>query len=99
MASACQRVEKRLQASSLRLEPAVKSAYQAAESRLRNANTSLRHLSPYGVLERGYSITLDDEGRVVRGVDGLAKGMRLKTRLADGVAISVVEDVSKEGAA
>ena len=80
-----------------RLVPAIAAAYQRAESRLKTADTSLRHLSPYGVLERGYSITLNAEGRVVRGVLGLAPGARLMTRLADGTATSVVESVNREG--
>ena len=91
--------ERRLQRVALRLDPAMTSAYQRAESRLKTAAAGLRHLSPYGVLERGYSISLNAEGRVVRGVEGLAPGARLMTRLADGTAMSVVESVSQEGAA
>ena len=91
--------ERRLQRVELRLNPAMTVAYQRAESRLKTAAAGLRHLSPYGVLERGYSITLDAEGRVVRGVEGLAPGARLTTRLADGTATSVVETISREGAA
>ncbi|MBO7686225.1 MAG: exodeoxyribonuclease VII large subunit [Kiritimatiellae bacterium] len=91
--------ENRLQRMALRLEPVVSAAYQRAESRLKTAATSLRHLSPYGVLERGYSITLNADGRVVRGVEGLAPGARLTTRLADGSADSVVEAVSRGGTA
>ena len=91
--------ERRLQRVELRLNPAMTVAYQRAESRLKTAAAGLRHLSPYGVLERGYSITLDAEGRVVRGVEGLAPGTRLTTRLADGTATSVVETISREGAA
>ena len=91
--------ERRLQRVELRLAPAMAAAYQRAENRLKTSATGLRHLSPYGVLERGYSITLNAEGRVVRGVEGLAPGMRLTTRLADGTVASVVEDVCAEGAA
>lgn len=97
--SACQRSENRLQAASLRLDPAVKSAYQRAESRLKACDTSLRHLSPFGVLERGYSIALDEKGRVVRGVEGIVPGMRMTTRLVDGTVTSVVEAAEREGAA
>ena len=88
--------ERRLQRTALRLEPVMSAAYLRAESRLKNAATGLRHLSPYGVLERGYSITLNAEGRVVRGVQGLAPGARLTTRLAGGTATSVVESVNQE---
>ena len=88
--------ERRLQRVELRLNPAMTVAYQRAESRLKTAAAGLRHLSPYGVLERGYSITFDAEGRVVRGVQGLAPGARLTTRLAGGTATSVVESVNQE---
>ena len=89
-------LENRLQRMALRLEPVVAAAYQRAESRLKTAATSLRHLSPYGVLERGYSITLSSEGRVVRGLEGLAPGARLTTRLLDGSVSSVVETVKQQ---
>ena len=91
--------ENRLQRMALRLDPMVSSAYQRAESRLKTAATSLRHLSPYGVLERGYSITLNADGRVVRGVEGLTQGMHLTTRLVDGMVASAVEAVKQEGTA
>ena len=88
-----------MQAAALRLDPAMKVAFQRAENRLKTCAAGLNHLSPYGVLERGYSITMDDSGHVVRGVKGLAEGTRLTTRLADGSATSVVERISMEGAA
>ena len=91
--------ERRLQRMELRLDPAMASACQRAEGRLNTAATSLRHLSPYGVLERGYSIALDADGRVVRGVEGLRPGACLTTRFADGTATSVVKSVDMEGAA
>jgi exodeoxyribonuclease VII large subunit len=93
------RYERRMQAAALRLDPAMKVAFQRAENRLKTCAAGLTHLSPYGVLERGYSITMDDAGRVVRGVKGLAEGAQLTTRLADGSATSVVERITMEGAA
>ncbi len=44
----------------------------------------LRALSPLGVLARGWSLTTDESGRIVRGVAGLAAGDALITRLGDG---------------
>lgn len=55
-----------------------------------------RLLAAYDVerqLERGYSITLDDEGRLVRSVSALAPGAVLATRFADGTARSEVTRV------
>jgi exodeoxyribonuclease VII large subunit len=57
-----------------------------------------RLLTAYDVerqLERGYTLTLDVEGRVVRTVDAAAPGTVITTRFADGTADSVVESVRK----
>lgn len=54
-----------------------------------------RLLAAYDVdrqLERGYTLTLDDEGHLVRSVAAAAPGRVLVTRFADGRARSVVED-------
>ena len=61
------------------------------EGRLERARESLRLLSPYGVLKRGYSITTDSSGAVVKDASALGAGERLLTRFASGRATSVVE--------
>lgn len=56
-----------------------------------------RLLAAYDVtrqLERGYTLTLDAEGKVVRRAGSLEHGARLTTRFADGTAVSVVEAVA-----
>ena len=50
----------------------------------------LELLSPYGVLERGYSLTTDASGVVVSDAARLKPGARLVTRFAAGSAESVV---------
>lgn len=55
-----------------------------------------RLVSAYDVerqLERGYTITLDAHGRLVRDARSLAPGSSIRTRFADGTARSVVEAV------
>jgi len=55
-----------------------------------------RLLAAYDVhrqLERGYSLTLDARGRIVRSVAHLAPGDVLVTRLVDGTVRSAVADV------
>ncbi len=55
-----------------------------------------RLLAAYDVdrqLERGYTLTLDDGGRIVRHAAALAPGQRVVTRFADGSAHSVVDAV------
>jgi exonuclease VII large subunit len=44
-------------------------------------------------LERGYTLTLGHDGRIVRSVTGLATGAMLVTRFADGTAVSDVRQV------
>lgn len=56
-----------------------------------------RLLAAYDVdrqLERGYTLTLDDGGRVVRSVAALSIGAALTTRFSDGTARSRVESVA-----
>jgi exodeoxyribonuclease VII large subunit len=43
-------------------------------------------------LERGYSVTRDADGRVVRSATGIGSGDLLFTRLSDGVVVSAVTD-------
>ena len=44
-------------------------------------------------LERGYTLTLDSEGRIVRGAGSLTSGIEMITRFADGTAWSTVSNV------
>jgi exodeoxyribonuclease VII large subunit len=56
--------------------------------------TRRRLLAAYDVgrqLERGYTLTLDTDGRLVRSVGAVTTGQVLVTRFADGTARSVVE--------
>ncbi|MGH7758802.1 MAG: exodeoxyribonuclease VII large subunit, partial [Candidatus Dormibacteria bacterium] len=57
----------------------------------------LEALSPLAVLSRGYSITLDQEGRVLRAVEDLTEGELVGTRLRRGQFRSrVIEVVAPE---
>ncbi|MCL2645383.1 MAG: exodeoxyribonuclease VII large subunit [Phycisphaerales bacterium] len=58
--------------------------------RLASLETHLRVVSPQSVLERGFSITTDANGTVVRSADQVKKGDLLTTRLRDGNIISTV---------
>ncbi len=44
----------------------------------------LRLLGPEGTLQRGYSITRDEKGNVIRSVALVRPRMRIRTRLSDG---------------
>ncbi|MGH8988166.1 MAG: exodeoxyribonuclease VII large subunit, partial [Acidimicrobiales bacterium] len=71
-----------------------------AQARIEQAADRLdawrRLVSAYDVerqLERGYTLTLDEEGRVVRHARGIVAGRRLVTRFADGSVRSVADRV------
>jgi len=56
-----------------------------------------RLLAAYDIerqLERGYTLTLGDDGKVVRSVSDVAPGIVLTTRFTDGSARSLVESVA-----
>jgi exodeoxyribonuclease VII large subunit len=58
--------------------------------------SQLRMLSPLAVLERGYSMTTDDAGRVLQSAEDVKRGDRLTTRLGKGAIVSVAETIVKE---
>lgn len=55
----------------------------------------LDDLSPLTVLARGYSITKTDSGRALRSIEDVRWGEELRTQVADGDVISVVQQVER----
>ena len=55
-----------------------------ARQRFRRAEGILRVLGPDATLERGYSITRDTEGNVIRAVRDVRSRMKIRTRVTDG---------------
>ena len=86
--------ERRLTLSGQRLKPAMKDALARGEQRLATASAKLDLLDPENPLRRGYSLTLDAEGRIVRTVLAVKPGERLVTRLGDGRFTSTVDGVA-----
>jgi exodeoxyribonuclease VII large subunit len=63
---------------------------QNAHDRFRRVEGVLRVLGPEATLHRGYSITTDSGGNVIKTITAVRHGSRLKTRVADGTFGSVV---------
>ncbi len=84
-----------------RLSEQMRAALESSRARLRHADGLLRVLAPQATLERGFSITTDETGQVVRSISQTRAGMVLRTRVVDGVATSRVEtqDASLNSAA
>jgi exodeoxyribonuclease VII large subunit len=73
----------------------------AQAQRIAHQRELLQLLDPKHQLQRGWSLTRDESGKVVRSAAGLRRGERLITTFAEGSATSIVEDIktSVEGAA
>ncbi len=76
-----------------RLVLAARRIPAAAHRELEFAAGRARVLDPAQILARGWSITRDSHGGVVRGVAGLNPGAVIRTTLVDGEAASRVESV------
>lgn len=74
-----------------RLAEAASRALETTRQRLCCQESLLRVLGPQATLERGYSITTDEAGRVLHGADEIAAGAMLNTRLSAGTLRSRVE--------
>jgi exodeoxyribonuclease VII large subunit len=76
-----------------RLRRIVSSRLDSGKTRVAELVNVLRLLGPRQTLERGYSITLDANGGVVRSIRTLKVGDPIHTKLADGEVNSVVEEL------
>ena len=90
LASACDRHRHAVDRQAEAMATALKLRLVKAEASLKELSAKLGLLSPYSVLDRGYSLTTDEHGRVVREASAVAAGTRLRTRLQKGVVESVV---------
>ncbi len=67
----------------------------AAAAKVDRYERTLEALSYRNVLRRGFSVTRDGRGEIVRSVDGVEGGRLLRTELADGEIRSIVEGSPK----
>ncbi|HEY9032651.1 MAG TPA: exodeoxyribonuclease VII large subunit [Pseudomonadales bacterium] len=70
---------------------------QLADQHLRLASQAqmLDAVSPLATLQRGYSITSDADGHIIRTIDKIRPGDLLRTRLQDGNILSIVQATEK----
>ncbi len=79
-----------------RLRRIASSRVDSCKGRVAELTNFLRLLGPQQTLERGYSITLDGNGHVVRSVQALKTGDVVRTKVTDGEFHSVVEKPSEK---
>lgn len=80
--------------SRLKMGNAVAFSLSKSSSRFENAKAKLLAYSPYGVLERGYSITTSADGAVICDVSALHEGDVINTRFARGAAVSRISEIA-----
>ena len=68
------------------------TALEARHQKLAHAAGLLRTLGPDSAFQRGFTLTLDESGQLIRSATSLRPGQKLRTRFADGEATSTVED-------
>ncbi len=68
----------------LRLSRSPRVALEARRAAVARRAAQLKALNPLAILNRGYSVTLDNGGRVVQSVRAVRPGDRIRTRVADG---------------
>jgi exodeoxyribonuclease VII large subunit len=62
----------------------VQNRLRLETARLAGTSATLRALSPQGTLERGYAVTRDETGVVIKSVEQTQLGQELFVRLSDG---------------
>lgn len=64
---------------------------QELETKVKNQLNILNILNPLNILARGYSVTYDAKGQLIKSISQLKDGQLLKTRLSDGEINSKVK--------
>lgn len=82
--------EHRLDRIHPRLVTAMKFYWQRMEAKFANLSDKLTAYSPYGVLDRGYSLTTTKDGSVIRDASMVKSGDVIVTRFANGTVESVL---------
>ena len=77
-----------------RLGFAMQSKLKGAESRLIKNHAMLTALSPFGVLDRGYSIT-SKNGRVIYDKSDISAGDSVDIRIKDAVITAEVRTINE----
>jgi exodeoxyribonuclease VII large subunit len=92
--TAVERARSRIAVSVERLRTRPRTALERQAQKLMMHAASVRLLDPVTTMARGWSITRDSSGNVVRSISDIKKGDTVVTALADGSITSTVEGVA-----
>jgi len=72
------------------MEQYIKHLYEMKNEEINSLKGRLKALSPDGVLSRGYSISQDENGNVIKSIKDIKVNQLVKTRLSDGEITSKI---------
>ena len=91
------RADQRLDKIQLRVTNAAHNSLRDATRRVDAAAAQVRALDPARALARGWSITRDSRGQIIRSAAGLEIGDQIETRVADGTLTSTIRATNPTG--
>jgi len=74
------------------LKKAIKGYLKESSAQILFLNEKIEALNPLAILDRGFSVSFDENGKILKNTNGLTKGDLIKTRLAKGEIISNVNE-------
>jgi exodeoxyribonuclease VII large subunit len=77
------------------MQKSVGALIKNKEIMLNQIQHSLSLLSPESILSRGYSITTDQKGNIIKSLDGIVIGQLIDVKLANGKIRSQVKSKYK----
>jgi exodeoxyribonuclease VII large subunit len=86
--------QKRMLTMQSSLSKAVNKQMALILNRIESLHSRLESIGPMEVFRRGFSLTLDSSGKVIRSIENVAEGQQIRTVLADGTIESTVECTS-----
>ena len=86
----------RLSLLTQRQTAAINGIIDSADEKLKIRMASLDALSPLSVLRRGYAITQNDRGQILRNVSEVSLGENVQIRLANGKLKAEVSEILKD---
>jgi len=87
--------KQQLQASAQKLFALQKQQLQNNRQQLRHVSDLLNAVSPLATLARGFSITRDENGQLLKSTKGVKKGATITTQLNEGSITATVQSVEK----
>jgi len=80
----------------MRLERGFDHRISLYQSRLTGLDARLKSLNPLQVLQRGYAIVSDENGKIVSSVTGVQAGNQVAVRLMDGTLEAEVKQIHQD---